>query len=120
MLNEQDNRYAAMVVERMGLHMVFTNEEWERFYGLRQRVFDLIRRIDDGYHKSYEGAVDVRICFDNIFEADSVKDISFVEIELHCYLLVNGRHISFNGRHFKEALDKFEDWVNETEENYTE
>lgn len=98
--------------------MVFTNEEWERFYRLRERVFDLIREVDDGYHKSYEGAVDVRICFDNIYEADDVRDVSFIEIELHCYLLVNGRHISFNGHSFKEAMDKFEDWLAHTEGLY--
>ena len=95
--------------------MVFTQEEWDRFYRLRQRVFDLIREEDDGYHKSYEGAMDVRICFDSIFEADNVRDVSFVEIELHCYLLVNGRHISWDGNTFTQALDKFEDWVKETE-----
>lgn len=98
--------------------MVFTKEEWERFYGLRQRVFDLIREEDDGYHKSYEGAIDVRICFDNIFEADSVRDVSFVEIELHCYLLINGRHMQWDGRNFTEALDKFDDWVKHTEEMF--
>jgi len=94
---------------------VFTNEEWERFYGLRQRVFNLIEKVDDGYHKSYEGAIDVRICFDNIYEAENVTDVSFIEIELHCYLLVNGRHISWNGKTFKEVLDKFEDWLIDTE-----
>lgn len=97
--------------------MIFTDEEWKRFYRLRQRVFDLIRKVDDGYHKSYEGSVDVRICFENIFEAETVKDIGFVEIELHCYLLINGRHISWDGNTFTEALDKFEDWVNFIEEN---
>ena len=95
--------------------MVFSDEEWERFYALRQRVFDSVRKVDDGYHKSYEGAVDVRICFANIFEAESVKDVAFIEIELHCYLLVNRRHISFDGYTFREAMDKFEDWINETE-----
>lgn len=98
--------------------MIFTQEEWERFYGLRQRVFDLIGKIDDGYHKSYEGAIDVRICFDNIYEADNVRDVSFVEIELHCYLLINGRHMSWDGRTFTQALDKFEDWLKNTEEMF--
>lgn len=95
--------------------MIFTQEEWKRFYGLRQRVFNLILEYDEEYHKSYEGAMDVRICFDNIYEADNVRDVSFVEIELHCYLLVNGRHIRWCGGTFKEALDEFEDWVKETE-----
>lgn len=95
--------------------MAITNEELERFYCLRQRVFDIIRAVDDGYHKSYEGAIEVRFCFDSIFEVDDVRDVSFVEIELHCYLLVNGRHISFRGHTFNGALDKFADWVDETE-----
>ena len=98
------------------MNTVFSDEEWERFYRLRQRVFNLIKEVDDGYHKSYEGAIDVRICFDNIYEADNIKDVSFVEIELHCYLLVNGRHILWDGRTFAEALDKFEDWLKNTEE----
>ena len=29
------------------MDIIITNEEWERFYGLRQRVFDLIEKIDD-------------------------------------------------------------------------
>ena len=96
--------------------MVITNEEWDRFYRLRQRVFDIIRAVDEGYHKSYEGAVDVQFCFQNIYEADSVMDIDFVEIELHCYLLVNGRHITFGGRSFSEAMDKFEAYIKHFED----
>ena len=96
--------------------MVFTEEEWYRFYKLRERVFKLIKEVDDGYHKSYEGAIDIRISFANIFEADTVEDVDFVEIELHCYLLINGRHIAFDGRTFKEALDKFEVWLKHTED----
>lgn len=94
---------------------IITNEEWERFYGLRQRVFDLIEKIDDGCHKSYEGAVDVRICFDNIYESEDVRSIGYIEIELHCYLLVNGRHITWEGHSFGEALNQFEEWIIETE-----
>lgn len=95
---------------------MITNAQWERFYGLRQRVFDLIKKIDDGYHKSYEGSVDVRICFDNIYESEDVHTTSFFEIELHCYLLVNGRHITFDGDNFGQALDLFEQWISATEE----
>ena len=95
--------------------MNITSEHWERFFGLRQRVFDLIKKIDDGYHKSYEGAVDVRICFDNIYESEDVHSIRYFGIELHCYLLVNGRHITFEGDNFGQALDKFESWLIKTE-----
>lgn len=94
---------------------MITNKDWERFYKLRQRVFDLIKKVDDGYHKSYEGAIDLTFGFDNIYEADDVKDLSFIQIELHCYLLVNGRHISFDGKTFGEALNKFEHWIEYTE-----
>ena len=76
-------------------------KDLERFYSLRERLFALIRHVDDGYHKSYEGAMDVRFCFDNIYEADSVRDIGYVEIELHCYLLTED--IShFMAKHFPQ------------------
>lgn len=100
--------------------------EWKRFFVLRERVFDAIRRIvedpeDDGYHKSYEGAMDVTFCFDNYFNADDVKDLACVKIELHCYLLINGRHEEWWGNTFAEALDKaergIEDIVSEYEDD---
>lgn len=87
--------------------------EWQRFFKLRQRVFDAIRNIvedpeDDGHHKSYEGAMDVTFCFNNYFNADDVKDLALVKIELHCYLLIDGRHEEWYGNTFAEALDKAE------------
>ena len=85
--------------------------EMERFYRLRQRIFDVIREVDEGYHKSYEGAMDVTFSFKNIYEAKDIKDIESVTIELHCYLLVNGRHIRWEGRTLKEALDKVENYI---------
>ena len=88
-------------------------DEWQRFFKLRQRVFDAIKRIvddpeDDGSHKSYEGAMDVTFGFANYFEADDIKDIDGVKIELHCYLLINGRHAEWYGDTFADALDKAE------------
>lgn len=94
------------------------NEDWKRFYQLRKKVFDKIREIDDGYHKSYEGAMDVTFCFKNIYEADSIEDVDVVKIELHCYLLINGRHESWEGKTFKEALDKASIGINRLIENY--
>lgn len=91
--------------------MEITLNNWERFFKLRQKVFDMIREIDEGYHKSYEGAVDVRFCFKNIYEAENLDDLDFVEIELHCYLLINGRHKTFRGKDFETALDSFGQWV---------
>lgn len=97
--------------------------DWERFFVLRQRVFSAIDKIvndpeDDGYHKSYEGAMDVKFCFDNYFEADDVYSIACVEIELHCYLLINGRHEVWYGNTFEEALDKAERDIDKMLEEY--
>ena len=95
--------------------MNITNEEWERFYSLRQRVFDLIRKEDDGIHKSYEGAMDVRMSYWDIYRSKDIKDISFVEIELHCYLLLNKRHRTFSGETFTLAMDDLERWLKNME-----
>ena len=81
-------------------------QDWIRFFALRQRIFDAIKKVDEGYHKSYEGAMDVEFSFQNIYEAEDVTDTVLVRISLHCYLLVNGRHIEWTGHTFKEALDK--------------
>ena len=83
------------------------NEDWDRFFRFRQRVFDKIKEVDEGYHKSYEGAVEVRFYFENIYQANDVRDAT-VEIELHCYLLINGRHITWVANTFEEALTKAE------------
>ena len=96
--------------------MEVTINNWERFFKLRQKVFDKIKEIDQGYHKSYEGAVDVKFSFKDIYTSEHLDDLNFVEIELHCYLLVNGRHKSFRGRTFEEAIDKFADWLGEEED----
>ena len=95
--------------------MIFTHEEWERFYKLRQKIFELIREEDDGYHKSYEGAMDVTISFPSIYEADNERSFNYVSIALHCYLLINGRHEEWVGHTFTEALDKIESWIKATE-----
>lgn len=101
----------------------FITEEWQRFFRLRQRVFAAIEKIvtdpeDDGHHKSYEGAMTVRICFDNYFIADSVYDTYWVRIELNCYLLFDDSHIWWGGQTFSEALDKAEDGINSLLEGY--
>ena len=88
-----------------------------RFYMLRQRLFDLIRAVDNGYHKSYEGAIDINFSFPNIFESSgNPEPAELVRIELHCYLLCSGRHEEFTGHSFEEALDKFERWIEERED----
>ena len=94
------------------------NDDWSRFYELRAKVFDAIKKIvedpeDDGHHKSYEGAMDVTFGFDNYFETDDVTSTWEVRIELHCYLLINGRHAEWTGKTFSEALDGLEQWIGE-------
>lgn len=90
--------------------MEITLNNWERFFDLRRKIFKAIDKVDDGYHKSYEGAMDVRFIFNNYFESKNIDDLECVEIELHCYLLVNGRHITWTGKTFEEALTKAEEW----------
>ena len=93
-------------------------ECWNKFLNLRQRVFNLIdiELREDGYCKSYEGATDITISLPNYFAAETdVGRIEFWQIELHCYLLVNGRHITFDGNTFEEALNNFENWVEQKE-----
>lgn len=90
--------------------------DFSRFYALRKRLFDLIRYVDDGYHKSYEGALDICFSFPCIFESKgNPEPEESVRIELHCYLLCEGWHKEFVGRSFDECLDKFEAWLNRVE-----
>lgn len=90
--------------------MPITVKEWERFYALRTRLFELIRAVDDGYHKSYEGAVDLTISFPNVFESEYNAKLlpEYYTLTVHCYLLINGRHENFEGDTFTECLNKFE------------
>ena len=89
----------------------------ERFAALRKRVFAMIEKEldEDSYHKSYEGAIDVTLSYPNYFEE---SDTPGADITLHCYILVNGRHITFSGNSMAEALDRFEEWVRDREEWY--
>lgn len=83
-----------------------------RFYVLRERLFNLIRKEDNGYHKSYEGAIDVIYFYPNIFESTgNPEKADSVKIELHCYLLCSNRHEEFTGGTFSDCLDKFEAWI---------
>ena len=98
---------------------------WERFFTLRKRVFDAIKKIvedpeDDGHHKSYEGAMEVEFCYGDYFTSSDEKDLDGVIIKLHCYLLIDGRHKEWYGRTFEEALDKAEAGINTILEEYGE
>lgn len=87
--------------------------DFERFYKLRRRLFDLIRAVDEGYHKSYEGAMDLTFSFTNVFTSlDSSEPPESVTVELHYYLLIDeGRHKRFTGATLDECLDKLENWI---------
>lgn len=91
-----------------------TPQEWERFYQLRSRLFRIIEAVDEGYHKSYEGALELNICFPNIYEADYKprSDPECYILTLHCYLLVNGRHETYRGSTLTRCLDKLEKDLN--------
>lgn len=92
-----------------------TDEDLERFYSLRNRLFTLIAAAlhEDPYCKSYEGAIDLDISFPNYFETDSAYDPpEYFGIELHCYILINGRHKKYKGKKFSQCLDSLEQDVN--------
>lgn len=106
--------------------MPITAKEWERFYALRTRLFELIQAVDEGYHKSYEGAMEITVRFDNIYAAEHGADsppFDFL-LSVHCYLLIDGRHKDFEGETFAECLDQFEyalvDWEKEWEDELSE
>ena len=102
--------------------MPITVKELERFYDLRTRLFRLIETVDDGYHKSYEGAVDLTISFPDVFESEYNAKLppEYYTLTVHCYLLINGRHEDFEGDTFTECLDRFEKalvrWAKEWED----
>ena len=101
------------------MRQLFNEKDFYRFDRLRDRVFKLIEKEleddDGGCHKSYEGAIDLTISYPNYFEQENEP---YCQIELHCYLLINGRHITFDGETMKDALDGFEAWIKEREEWY--
>ena len=95
----------------------FMKEDFERFFKLRQRLFDLIRVVDEGYHKSYEGAIDLDMSFQSIYESEgNPEDPYFVIISVHCYLICSGRHEEFKAYTFKDCLDSFEEWLSGREQ----
>ena len=87
----------------------------ERFMALRQRLFKMIEKAVKEYshHKSYEGALEVAVCYPNYFEDSDSPE--YVCIRLDCYVLGWGRHYKFDGNTFAEALDRFEATLDEFE-----
>lgn len=60
--------------------------------------------------KSYEGTIEINMEYPNYFEGYSDVPNLFT-ITVHCYVLGDARHTDFKGKTFKEALDKFEHWI---------
>ncbi len=97
----------------------------ERFCELRKKLFDGIKLAleVDGYCKSYEGTFS--IIFPNYFqerlESQWIDDSWCIGLD--CYVLGPGRHYTWCGETFEEALEKAEkdilEWVKE-EELYAE
>ena len=79
-------------------------QEWSLFYALRERLFKLIEKVDEGYHKSYEGAIDLTIGFPSYFDDEPPVFI----LNVHCYLLIDGRHKEYRSELFRNCLHKFE------------
>ena len=92
-----------------------SENEMRLFRDLQQRVYRLVEFVDEGYHKSYEGAIDVTLCFPSIYTRDEEPDC---RITLHSYLLIAGRHMDFYSQSFGGALRQLEKWVKEKEERY--
>ena len=86
-------------------------DEKERFLTLRRKLFEAIRKeleIDCGC-KSYEGTLEVTLCFPNYFEDEYCDEgVTYYVIELHCYVLGPNRHYRWDGRSFDVALRKAE------------
>lgn len=99
--------------------MIYGN--MERFYDLRKRLFSLIRREleIDSYCKPYEGAMEIYFEFPDYFQPHKDKP-SCVKINLHCYVVGPGRHYTFGGKTFEEALDKVERWIKDREAEESE
>lgn len=98
--------------------------EKERFLNLRKKLFEAIRREleDDNGCKSYEGALEVTLCFPNYFDDEYCDEcVVYYVIELHCYVIGPGRHYRWDGRSFDVALRKAErdiySWIGEMEDN---
>jgi hypothetical protein len=94
--------------------------EKERFLTLRKKLFEAIgiELAEDNGCKSYEGALEVTLCFPNYFEDEYCDEgVILYVIELHCYVLGPSRHYRWDGRSFDVALRKAErdiySWIGE-------
>ena len=101
----------------------------ELFNQCRQRLWNLLYKDlveeEDCYHKSYEGAIDLIYAYPNFFEShgenyELPEKPERVAIELHCYVLCNGRFDRFEGSDLLEAAQKFSDWLDDREESWND
>ena len=86
-----------------------TKEEKALFHLLRLNVGSYIEDYlkDDCGHKSYEGTWELTVSYPSYFEDDTFNapPESFI-VQLHCYVLGPGRHYSWSGKNWMEALKK--------------
>ena len=88
-----------------------------RLQNLRKKLFDLIlheNEISGGYHKSYEGRLDLTLELPNIWEDGNTKP--YWNLHLACYLLCSGRSDDWSGPNITNVLDQFESWLNSLHE----
>ena len=92
----------------------------ELFEQCRERLWVILQNMEWEHHKSYEGAIEVNIDYDNFFSSpDAPPPPDCVTIILHCYVLGDmGRHHEFQGKTLESAAKKFSKWLDHEEEKY--
>ena len=90
----------------------------ERFFALRKRLFEMIGgyfATGEGHCKSYEGQLYLVSDYGNYFDDEEAnwKLPQSVTVHLDVYVVGPGRHYDFTGKTLAEALDKFEEALNE-------
>lgn len=84
--------------------------ELDQFFELRKRLFGAIQQIVEGdcQCKSYEGAFEIGVEYKDFFEdLDGIdRKPSGYWIRLNCYVIGPGRHYTWYGDTFSEALSK--------------
>lgn len=84
----------------------------ELFDMCRRKLWRMLSGVDfsDGC-KSYDGAIEVRIDYPRYDFEKSIPEPEGFTITLHCYVLGPGRHYTFSGKTMREAIIKFERWL---------
>jgi hypothetical protein len=98
--------------------MMGMSENNKRFDKCRERLWKLLSNVDfsDGC-KSYEGAITVELEYPNYFESpDALPSPDHVRIHLDCYVLGWTRHYDFDGVNMSDAISRFEQWLDEQED----